>query len=350
MAEFDFETQKATPEWLTFVLHENGFLVNGDVTSVNQRTVDLPGTASSFLELDIKYSKWIDHLPSRILMKIAISDLFYLADNEIDFYKVAINSNTSLPLATCYGFEKQTNRKLGCILLEDLTKTHHQLKWTATPHLEQCKDIVKALIKVHSFGWNNSVLTDHMMDMRSEEAWQIYIRQVENLFSDFASSLAGRLSKKMEKTYLEVFEKLPSLIWSRYSSSKHHTLVHNDVNFGNVLFPNKKNGNQCTIIDWQFWNIGLGVKDLACFIALNLPSEPRQRMEQPLLQFYFDEMKTLQIDYSWEEFQTDYRIFILFHLLPPVLWKASNVAEDYLWLVLERLFVAIDDINCLELL
>jgi len=351
MSNLDFEKEQVTTEWLTSILVSNGFLATGEVSAIVQKPVDLPGIASRFYSLDVDYTKKsLGLLPRKILLKTAKPDFYYLADNEISFFNAIVSAENPLPLALCYGAEKIPDEKRGYILLADLMDTHHQLSLSSPPTDDQCKEIIEALVQIHAYGRKYSSFGEHMMDMRSEEAWRQYTLQIEAAYPQFVDSLGDRILKNRKKLYETMFERLPQLIWSRFSSPKYHTLVHNDVNLGNVLFPNNINENHCTILDWQFWNIGLGAKDLACMIVVNLHSEQRQRVEHLLLKFYFEQMQSLQIQYSWDELQTDYRVFILFHLLTPVFLHSSQVHLDLLWPLLERLFTAIDDLNCLELL
>ncbi len=128
------------------------------------------------------------------------------------------------------------------------------------------------------------------------------------------------------------------------------TVTHGDSHYWNFLFPRNKEENQCVIIDWQSWGIGLGAEDLAYMIALFWYPERRQRMEQPLLKFYLEEMQKQHIDYVWNDFWTEYRISVIFNLLSPVFRQSRDRHPAIWWPLLESGFGAFEDLNCLEFL
>lgn len=130
MDKFDFRKKEATPEWLTSVLLENGFLSKGEVTSIEQEiTLSGAGAASTFFSLKINYSQEsLGNLPSNIIMKMMKPIFYDITHKEIDFYDDAMNTKVPLPLLTCYGTEKSPETKQGCLLLEDLTSTHHPIQ------------------------------------------------------------------------------------------------------------------------------------------------------------------------------------------------------------------------------
>ncbi len=64
------------------------------------------------------------------------------------------------------------------------------------------------------------------------------------------------------------------------------TLLHGDPHFGNVYFD----GDVPGFVDWQVLRRGLGLRDLAYFLTVSLPTERRRAEERNLLDLYLDEL------------------------------------------------------------
>ncbi len=354
MEGFDFEKVQATPEWLTSVLIKNGFLSEGEVSSIEQETTFSDRAfVSTFFLLKVEYSsqsaslKNSGQLPPKILMKM-VKPEFYL-EREIYFYDSISAAKTPLPLLTCYGTGKSPETKQGYMLLEDLTETHHQPQMPLPPVLDQCEEAIKTIAKVHAYWWNHPCFGEPDFKIPTEERLRSWYKYREKLYSQFVTFMGDRLSDKRKKTYDLVLRKLPELWWSRLSSPERLTLCHGDAHFWNYLYPYSKNKNQCVIFDWSSWRVGLGAQDLAYMIALWCYPEHRQRIEQPLLKLYLHELKRYGIDYGWENLQIDYRVYAIVNLFNPVHMQAAGMPP--IWLTrLERAFAAFEDLNCMELL
>jgi hypothetical protein len=352
MDRFDFEQKQATPEWLTSVLVKNGFLKKGEVYSIRQKAADLRGGTSDFFSLKVLYSQESDgHLPPKIIIKMTKPKFYDVALKEIDFYDIVSSTKTPLPLVTCYGTENSPSTKQGCILLEDLTETHHQPQVPLPPFQDQCKDAVTVLAKMHAYWWNHSCFGEPNFELPSEERLQIFFQLAENGYLKFVDFLGDRLSEKRKNIFETVFEKLPELIRSQLSSPKNYTLCHGDVHDRSFLFPNNRDKDYCVIFDWQFWTIASGARDMASMIAYRWFPEQRQLLEQPLLKIYHEELQKQQIDYKWEELQTDYRVNAIINILGPVIqYSQLNLHPSYWWFGIERSFAAFEDLDCMELL
>jgi len=88
---FDLENNLVNREWLTSVLVKNGFLLKGNVSSIEQRTSKSFGT--SFYSLNVKYShESSGDLPSNLLMKLIQPEFNHLGQKEIDSYRTVKNS------------------------------------------------------------------------------------------------------------------------------------------------------------------------------------------------------------------------------------------------------------------
>ena len=203
---------------------------------------------------------------------------------------------------------------------------------------------------MHAYWWNHSSVGGPIFKSTTEEELQIRVQQVGEGYSQFVDFLGDRLSKRRKTTYELIFEKLSGLLWNRLSAAKNQTLAHGDAHYWNFLFPNDRTASHCILFDWQTWAVELGARDLAYMIALNFYPERRQSLEQTLLKFYLEELQKQEIDYAWEELQTDYRAYVIFNLLYPILWHYHQVTPIVWWPRLENGFAAYEDLACVELL
>ena len=86
------------------------------------------------------------------------------------------------------------------------------------------------------------------------------------------------------------------------------SLVHIDYRPDNMMFATPAGGRPLTVLDWQSLAFGLGVTDVAYFLAGALPREQRRALEQDLLREYHGRLRQLGVtDYSYEACWRDYR-------------------------------------------
>jgi len=360
MVGFDFELEQATPEWLTSILTENGFLAEGKVSSVKKEaTLPGAGNASNFFSLKVEYAEGsLGYLPSSIIMKMQRREFYDVTHKEMDFYEDAMEQRSPLPILTCYGTEKSPATKQGYLLLEDLTHTHHPIHAVSSLSQEEAEEAaeravieaIEALAKVHAYGWNHQRFEGSVAETFSEEGMRNVYRPLEEQYPPFVNAAGDRLSERRREIYDRVMARLPEVLGRRYSSTKRLTICHGDCHLGNFLFPNETERGRCILLDWQNVTIGWGVADLSYMIALNMSSEERRAAEMPILKLYLEELQKKDIDYTWEDLQTDYRICIISNLLTPVWQHSAGVASSTWRGNLERGFAAFEDLDCLELL
>lgn len=72
-------------------------------------------------------------------------------------------------------------------------------------------------------------------------------------------------------------------------NTQFQSFVHGDAKLANFCFSD--NGNAVAAVDFQYVGGGCGMKDVAYFIGSCLYEEDCQRMETPLLDFYFQALK-----------------------------------------------------------
>lgn len=352
MVNFNFKTKQATPEWLTFVLSSNGFLSNGKVSSIEQTIFKTGSFISNFVLLRITYSPGSSGpKPPKIILK-AIKPKFVESEQhrELSFYNLVLDIQTELPLMTCFGTEICPETNQYCLLLEDLTTTHHQNPYPVPPYQSECEEAIAVLASIHAYWWGHPPIDDSVFFRPSENRLNKFFKYCASVYPEFVNFLGDRLSEKRKKIYELVFEKLPKLLWEHFSSYEKQTLTHGDAHLLNFLYPNNVKDNRCIIFDWQSRGVLIGAKDLAYMMAFQWYRERRQRMELPLLKHYHNELLKRQILYRWEDLLTDYRVCVITNLFYPVEWHSYSYLSRTWWDRLEKAFAAFEDLDCMELL
>ena len=91
--------------------------------------------------------------------------------------------------------------------------------------------------------------------------------------------------------------------------------------------------------------------DLAYMLAMHWYPNRRLRMEQPLLDRYHAELLANGVrGYDRAALAEDYRLAVLWQTTTPIWQAMSNIPPLIWWNNLERIFLAVDDLNCQELL
>jgi len=352
MGDFDFEKEKATSAWLSEFLKNNGFLSKGEVSSIDQVAADVFGTSANFHELQVEYSSTGEGTcPQSILMKVMKAGIQKISQKEIDFYEIIFQSHIELPLLKYYGSEISEEKQQAVLLFENLIETHRGIQPILPPVKDQCEQAITAIAEVHGFWWDHPCFGDKNFVRTPESEIREFYHFLERKYVGFMDFLKDRLSSDRRKIYDKIFEKVPDLVLDRLSNTSRLTVVHGDAHFGNFLYPSRGGTYKTVLIDWQSWELGLGAKDIAKMLALHFNPDFRQRMEHSLLKLYHEELQKQVKGIKWQEFQEDYRVYVIDNLLIPIYQYSLGIVPVVAWwLNLENGFSAFEDHNCRELL
>jgi hypothetical protein len=105
------------------------------------------------------------------------------------------------------------------------------------------------------------------------------------------------------------------------------------------------------VFDWDLWHISVGSNDLAYMMALHWYPDRRRLIEQPLLDCYHETLIAHGVrGYDRRALDDDYRLSVLWHITKPVSQHGIGIPPVIWWNNLERIFMAVDDLDCRELL
>lgn len=353
-------TDQATPEWLTGVLQKKGFLPQGKVARVQQKSPQ-PLITSLITHLELSYSDDAPpSAPTRLFLKVAKPDLdpqisSRLGKNEVEFYNATVALIPNPPVVRCYDAVYLPETGQWHVLLEDVSDTHFQTEWPLPPSQTYCEQVMECLAKFHAFWWEHPHLGHGIGELPTEMSFREIVRVIEKMVVGFVDFLGDRLSPERRKLYEKVLASLPH-VWERYwrervATGKGLTLIHGDAHLWSFMYPHNPDTHTIRIIDWQSWRIRRGTDDLAYMIALHWYPERRHALERDLIRRYHTELLQQGVkNYDWDECWYNYRLSAMGNLFIPVWQWSAKLWAGIWWPHLERAMLAFQDLACAELL
>ena len=367
MSEKDVITniEQLTPEWITNIFKKKGYLSNGKITKIIKRNSQETFTSYvHFLELNFSNDAQTERASPKIVVKIPKSvDMAKTAGkHEAKFYSIVADSMDEMPIPTCYDAAFSEEIGGAHIILDNLFKTHIISKYYPIPPLKRyCERAIDCLAETHALWWDHQKLKDlskranvpynFKENSYKEEIFKWFQNQSRSL-KRFLKFLGDRISDKRKELFKTVFSLSPQLAHERIKK-ENITLIHNDAHFWNFFYPKdiEDEKNKALLIDWQSWSIGVGGQDLAYMIGLNLYPERRRLIEKDLIKRYHNDLLKFGVkNYSWDECWYDYKLCALLNLYRIVSWWRGNLPPFIWWSRLEKSFLTLEDLNCIELL
>ena len=176
------------------------------------------------------------------------------------------------------------------------------------------------------------------------------VREFAGHYARFADQLGDRLPDARRDLYRRLIEAAPSLT-QRYHLRRNVTIAHGDAHVWNFLLPQDPARQDVRLFDFDQWRINLGSGDLAYMMALHWYPDRRRSLERPLLDFYHETLLSHGVaGYDRRALDDDYRRSVLWHITKPVWQWVIGIPPVIWWNNLERIFMAVDDLGCRELL
>jgi thiamine kinase-like enzyme len=341
-------------DWLSRALSGRFPDVAENLAGFSVRT-QYPTLTSEIAIIDLKKKTTATEIPDSVFIKISketdIINLQGLGSREVSFYqKTASILDPSLVL-NCYLALYDEKEDAYNLLFEDLSETHHSgAEWPIPPDIGTCRKVVASLGGIHAAWWDNPGLENMFAPYPTKEAClENFKRDFIQACNDFAMFLDDRLTEQYRSYYQLWMDHYESWV-GRFLSFRNITLLHCDTHFWNFLLPKDQAGD-IKLIDWQCYEYGIGAQDLAYMIALHWYPSRRKLYEAELLKVYHEALIRGGVkDYSLEELQWDYRWAVIGGLSVPVLQQRAKIRADVWWNHLERIMMAFEDLNCMELL
>jgi hypothetical protein len=339
---------------LTTVLRKSGVLSDGRVSDV---ALENPHNTilSHIVRLKLTYDGVASGAPPSLFLKSAHKDRldpsWVGGRHEVAFYtEVAPRLPVGL-VPRCFDADWNADTNVWHLLLEDLAATHLTATiWPLPPPFDQCGAIVEALARVHAEWWDNPSLGVSVGTWLGAEALERNRQMFSEHFARFTDQLGDRIPPERRKLFHRLLDATPRFR-QRYLSHRDVTIVHGDAHVWNCLLPRDGEAGGGRFFDWDCWSIDVGSSDLAYMIAMHWYPDRRQSYERPLLDRYHAALLAHGVrGYDRRALRDDYRLSVLLRVMTPVWQWAAHIPPVIWWNNLERIFLAVDDLDCRELL
>lgn len=235
-------------------------------------------------------------------MKVCKGDTF--GCSEVDYYTQDYIGMENPPLVRHY--DAQFTEGAGYhVLLDDLGDSY-QNRFETPPTLEYGLALAEALGRLHAFHWESQPVP-------TEAFWERYFGHIRPGVKPLEEAVGVPLTDR--------FEALENAIRTRWADPRGMTLLHGDLNPGNILTP-KSADSPVYLLDRQpfEWSVvyGLAVYDLAYACALWHPYETFAEHREAILERWHSALN--QPDYELAQAREDFALSIEHCLHIPIEW------------------------------
>jgi aminoglycoside/choline kinase family phosphotransferase len=195
------------------------------------------------------------------------------------------------------------------LVLEDMAPATQGDQLTGCT-LEQARDAVRELAKLHGPRWDDPTLydVDWIEHDRGDDpdAGSGLVMMWQMFFPGFAATYRSHLSAEE----FELAERFGTVIGAwRGGRTGPKTITHGDYRLDNMLFATADGGPPVTVVDWQTPAHGSPITDLSYFIGAGLLPPERREHERELVAVYLEALGAygvaLDEAWVWEQYRRD---------------------------------------------
>ena len=342
----------ATPERLTAALRATGALGDGRVRDVAVESARNT-LMSRIIRLRIAYEGAPADAPHSLIFKTGLPECggagWSPGRQEVAFYTEIAPRLSARLTPRCYVAHWDGDTNPWHLLLEDLTETHLvATTWPIPPTMRESERMIAARARFHAAWWDDPRLGV------SIGTWLDPGDSHVSAFADEFARFADRLGDHLPAERRRIYERLIAegrRLSARYHSHRNMTILQGDAHTWNVVLPRDPASDDVRLFDWDGWRVDFATDDLAYMMALHWYPEHRRDCEHTLLDRYHAELLAHGVTgYDRHALDDDYRLSVLWQIATPV-WQAKyDIPSAVWWPHLERIFMAIDDLGCRELL
>jgi Ecdysteroid kinase-like family len=344
---------QADADYLTAILRKAEALGSGRVVAA--RVVhSFPTVLSHFHRLKLDYDGSAEGAPRHLYLKTGLPDSPGAAMDsgrrEVAFYTDVAPTTPPGLLPRCFDGQAADGNSWH-LLLEDLTDTHYiATQWPLPPTVAETEAIMRCRARFQAAWWDHPRLGDGIGHRPSDAEFDQWRDWLAKQYEVFADALGDRLSPRRRALYEKLLAEAPRLV-QRIRDWRHLTLIQGDAHVWNCFLPKDGAAETARLFDWDGWRVAVGTEDLAYMIAMHWYPERRQRAEQPLLDAFHDELLANGVTgYDRRALQDDYRLSVLWQTTRPLWMRNVGISPSIWWNNLERIHLAVDDLDCRELL
>jgi hypothetical protein len=251
---------------------------------------------------------------------------------EVEFYKFieSLNPEPYPNIPRCVRWFAAAAGKKYYLVLSDLTDAYNDYQAVDFNDIANWQCAVRSIAYFHRLFLNK--LTEEQIRSRLQTRDEIdgYILNLRNAYARFKDYCDGRVEPKVLSLLADsipVIERIEIEKNERLRRRKDVTITHGDGHIRNFLYP-KAAGQLAQLVDWQFWNVGVGTYDLRHLIGSGLSKEMRH-LQKDLVKYYYQVLtEDAKSKYSWDDCWRDYKLGIVDNLFMPV-WQYAGFNWPY---------------------
>jgi hypothetical protein len=344
----------ASAEHLTAALRKSGALGDGSVREVTVES-SRDTLVSHITRLRLNYDGSAPDAPRSVILKVAhaawADKLWMAGRHETAFYAEVAPLMPAGLVPRCFEASCNEDTRAWHLLLEDLTDTHFiGTPWPLPPTLGQCEQIMRARARFHAAWWDDPRLGSTVGSWLDDGDLNAQIESLEKQTALFIERQNDRLSFERRDLYARLLN-AGSRLQARYRSRRNMTVVHGDAHVWNIFLPKDEGQDSALQFDWDCWRVDVATDDLAYMMAVHWYPDLRRRAERRLLDHYHEELLARGVrGYDRHALDEDYRLSALWHITTPLWQEANSLPPAIWWNNMERIFLAVDDLGCRELL
>ena len=303
--------------------------------------------------LRLSYQGAAGDAPQSLILKMGHLDSAgrsaYANRREIAFYRDIAPSLPAGVVPRCFEAVESTDTTPWHLLLEDLSDSHSlATEHPLPPSQAQCESIMVAWAKFHAAWWDDPRLGASVGTWPAAD-WEQYLPSFAGELAVFIGQHGQVMPPERRELYRRLLDQGPRLL-ARLHARRNVTLVHGDAHWWNCFVPRDASGD-VRLIDWEGWSVDTATSDIAYMMAMLWYPDMRRRLERPLLDRYHAALLAQGVrGYDRQALDDDYRLSVLWLILRPVRQAAFNIPPRVWWPNLERIFLAVDDLGCRDLL
>lgn len=255
-----------------------------------------------------------------------------LSLKEVEFYKLIQSiDNVKLPMAKCFDSYISEDKSKHLLLLEDVSE-----EFSGPDQNELCSEDIwisaaTSLAKFQAAFWNSEKIVNKSVLIDDKEKINFNIKSVRDNYDKFIKYVGNRFDDETIAMYehaIKISLELEMERYERFTNKNNITLIHGDSHIYNFMFPHNKN-KAPIIVDFQFWNTGIGVGDVAHLTREAFPKEGREKLHRLIIKKYHETLLKQGVQgYSFEDCLKDYRKQVACMLLIPV-WQYTCFNIEY---------------------
>lgn len=347
---------QVTAEWLTRVLNRSGALADGEVAAFEMEAQER--ILSTIVRLRVHYSAGArGDRPAHLFLKMVNMDQDedFLGPSEVEYYARDYVGLAGAPLVRCYDAAYSAEQRRYHLLLDDLSASHVEA-WQKPPTLAYGLALAEALACLHAHWWGAERIAAAGHAIPDAPGIERFVALGRPGVAPILGAFADQLLPHWPEAIHELFDRHPRAMLARTSGGDGFTLIHGDVNGGNVLVPRDADRPLYLLdrqpFDWSL-TVWLGVYDLAYAIVPRWEVEIRRRYEMQVLRHYHEQLAARGVrDYPWTRLVEDYRLSAAMGVYVATEWCRGGIDWEWqhVWLpMLQKTLTACDDLNCREL-